>query len=111
MRKAKQQAKGHDTKERLYKYLVVRWDSTEEKNCYYFFYDTTEKYEWWSNELIARGSNTISQQYNFLDVTYLLNEMVRLRGTKECNDLYEIYKKHYKDQMHIQRVGEYLGFE
>lgn len=77
--------------------LDVRIYSSENNDYIYLFADQYEEYDRWVNEEIKKGKWIIEKTEGFRDQNYLLNRMLKSKGTKYGDILYEIYLNEYPD--------------
>lgn len=84
--------------------LYVRMYPDEAAGSAYIFCDKYEEYNSWVNDEIECGKFTIEKTAAFKDINYLLNSMVKAKGTRWGNILFEIYIDNYKQDDQMDRV-------
>src|SRR5207245_49613 len=97
----------HKTKLGEFKYLVVITYKEEERKGDHVFCDNDQEESEWLTKKICNEEKFSGSFMTMKDLNYLLNQMVRSKGKKTGQELYEIYMENYPDDEQKTRVTDF----
>lgn len=97
----------HKTKIGEFALLNVRVYPLEDNKFSFLFFDKQEELTKFENDEISRDFRIIETAGIFKDLNYLLNAMIKNKGTRYGEILFQIYTENYPENDQMKKVKEF----